>query len=75
MRYQPFNEDLKESSRINPLASVREEKTTEIDISKVKKMYLTKKLDLLDDNNYQNLVRVFRKDGDRKAEQSVERAR
>ena len=75
MRYQPFNEDLKESSRINPLASVREEKTTEIDISKVKKMYLNKKLDLLDDNNYQNLVRVFRKDGDRKAEQSVERAR
>lgn len=75
MRYQPFNEDLKESSRINPLASVREEKTTEIDISKVKKMYLNKKLDLLDENNYQNLVRVFRKDGDRKAEQSVERAR
>ena len=70
-----YNEDLKESSRINPLTSVREEKPTEIDISKVKKMYLTKQLDLLDENNYQNIIRIFRKDGDRLAEQSVERAR
>ena len=49
-----YTEDLKESSRMNPLSSVREEKTgtTEVKISKVKKMYLEKKLDLLDQNNY-----------------------
>ena len=60
-----YGEDLKESSRINPLTTVREEKTTEVDVSKVKKMYLSKKLDLLDENNYRNIIRVFRKDGDR----------
>ena len=41
----------------------------------MKKKYLAKKLDLLSEFNYQAMIKVFKKDRDRKAERSVHKAR